>query len=391
MLFISGYLNTLNRRKIRDVKLNTNMLTYNLQFFGKDGPGGEKTEDATGKKLKDARTEGQVAKSQELVMATALFGLFLVLKVYVGTMGEQFIKSFKEIYSKIDVLASEDFNTIVAHGVFQNVMKSILVASLPVLIVAFVVAFLSNVVQVKWQVTTKPLMPKFSKLNPISGFKKIISKDKIVELIKSIVKIGVIIYVAYDTLKDDWGIILELYDLSLYQAIALIGDVVISLGMKISSLYLIIGFADLFYQKKKFKKDMMMTKQEIKDEYKNSEGDPQIKGKIKQRMREVSQRRMMQDLPKADVVITNPTHLAVAILYDKDKSDAPIVIAKGADYIAEKIKGVARENKIEIVENKPLARMLYYNVDIGSEIPQELYQTVAEVLAYVYGLKNKLS
>ncbi|MEE0117540.1 MAG: EscU/YscU/HrcU family type III secretion system export apparatus switch protein, partial [Lachnospiraceae bacterium] len=153
--------------------------------------------------------------------------------------------------------------------------------------------------------------------------------------------------------------------------------------------YLIVGLADWIYQKVKFKNDMKMTKQEVKDEYKNTEGDPQIKGRQRQRMREASQRRMMQDVPKADVVITNPTHLAVALKYDAEQAKAPVVLAKGEDYLAQKIKEKARECHIEIVENKPLARMLYANVDIGAEIPPELYQAVAEVLAMVYNLKNR--
>ena len=169
------------------------------------------------------------------------------------------------------------------------------------------------------------------------------------------------------------------------------GTIVINTGVKISIVYLLIGFADYIYQKHKFKEDMKMTKQEVKDEYKQSEGDPHVKGQIKQKMREASRRRMMQELPQADVVITNPTHLAVAVKYDRENSKAaPIVIAKGADYLAGKIKEVAREHDIEIVENKPLARMLYYNVEIGMEIPPELYQMVAEVLAYVYRLKGKV-
>ena len=172
-------------------------------------------------------------------------------------------------------------------------------------------------------------------------------------------------------------------------AVIVVGEVVIDLGMKIAFWFLIIAVVDYFYQKYKFSQDMKMTKQEVKDEYKNSEGDPQIKGKIKAKMREASQRRMMQALPEADVVITNPTHLAVALKYDKEKSSAPIVIAKGADYVAQKIKEIAKEHNIEIVENKPLARMLYYNVDLDREIPPELYQAVAEILAYVYGLKEQ--
>ena len=152
-----------------------------------------------------------------------------------------------------------------------------------------------------------------------------------------------------------------------------------------------IAFADWMYQKRKFNNDMKMTKQEVKDEYKNTEGNPQIKGQIRRKMQEASRRRMMQELPEADVVITNPTHLAVALKYDKEVAEAPIVVAKGADYLAGRIREVAKENKIEIVENKPLARMLYHNVELGEQIPPELYQMVAEILAYVYGLQGKVS
>ncbi|MBR6638200.1 MAG: EscU/YscU/HrcU family type III secretion system export apparatus switch protein, partial [Lachnospiraceae bacterium] len=190
-------------------------------------------------------------------------------------------------------------------------------------------------------------------------------------------------------MKDEVGVLFNLYNYSLQQVLVYIGDFVINAGIKISIVMLIIGFADYIYQRFKFNKDIMMTKQEVKDEYKNSEGDPQIKGQIKRRMMQASQRRMMQSVPKADVVITNPTHFAVAIQYDPQTAKAPVVLAKGEDYLAAKIKDVAREHNISIVENKPLARMLYYNVDIGMEIPPELYQAVAEVLAFVYKMKNK--
>lgn len=170
----------------------------------------------------------------------------------------------------------------------------------------------------------------------------------------------------------------------------LIGTIVINTGLKIAFAELIVGFADYIYQKWKFKEDMKMTKQEVKDEYKNTEGDPQIKGQQRAKMREASRRRMMQDVPNADVVITNPTHLAVALKYDAGTAQAPVVLAKGADYLALQIKEKAKEADVEIVENKPLARMLYANVEIGEEIPPELYQAVAEILAAVYRLKNKL-
>lgn len=210
------------------------------------------------------------------------------------------------------------------------------------------------------------------------------------ELIKSIAKIVLIMFIVYSTVKDDWVYLVKFYGMPLNQAIEAIGNIVINMGLKISLVFMIVAFVDLIYQRRKFNNDIKMTKQEVKDEYKNAEGDPQIKGKIRSKMREASQRRMMQDVPKADVVITNPTHFAVAIKYDASTGSAPIVLAKGADYVAQKIKEIARENKVEIVENKPLARMLYANVDIGQEVPPELYQAVAEVLAMVYKMQGKI-
>lgn len=363
------------------------LLPVNLQFFADEG-GADKTEEATPKKLSDARKEGQVAKSQELVTAVMLLALFLILKIVVGYIGESFLKSFSEIYQMFDVYAAEDFSVSIAAGFLKDSLIDILLICLPVFAVAFAVAFIVNIVQVKWQVSSKPMQPKLSKFNPVKGFKRIFSKDKIFELIKSIAKIALIFYVAYSELKDEAGAVVALYDFSLNQAVVYVGEFILNLGIKLSAFYLVLGVADYIYQKLKFKKDLMMSKQEVKDEYKQQEGDPNVKGKIKSKMREVSQRRMMQKLPEADVVITNPTHFACAIKYDKEVSEAPVLIAKGADFLAQKIKETAREHGVPIVENKPLARMLYYNVDLESEIPRELYQMTAEVLAYVYKLKN---
>lgn len=369
------------------------MMEYNLQFFAQDGPGGEKTENATPKKLSKARKDGQVAKSREIGNGLGLLALFLVLKFWVGTMGNQFLALFPNIYDKIgDVTTFWHGNLPEADVsiVYRYMIIEILLIMIPVLLVGLVVAFLCDLVQVKWKPTTKPMKPKFSKMNPISGFKKIISINSLVELVKSIAKIGLIVYICYSYLKDKWVLLFTLYDMPLMQALSLAAETVTDLGIRISIVYMLIAFADYVYQKLKFKKDMKMTKQEVKEEFKQQEGDPQIKGKIRQKMREVSQRRMMQSLPEADVVITNPTHYAVAIKYDPELSDAPMVIAKGEDYLAMKIKEAAKEYRIEIVENKPLARMLYANVDIGQAVPPELYQAVAEVLAFVYHLKGKV-
>ncbi len=273
-------------------------------------------------------------------------------------------------------------------GLIASVTLKSLIIMLPFMAFGFVVTLLVSIVQVGWKVSTKPMKPELSKLNPLNGFKRIFSKDSLFELVKSILKIVIIIYIAYTSIKDNANDLFALYDLGLNQAVALVGTLIINTGIKISIVYLVIGLADFIYQKHKFNEDMKMTKQEVKDEYKNTEGDPQIKGRQRCKMQEVSQKRMMQDVPKADVVITNPTHFAVALKYEAEVSSAPVVLAKGEDYLAQKIKEVARENKIEIVENKPLARMLYHNVDVGAEIPPELYQAVAEVLAAVYKAKN---
>lgn len=367
-------------------------LVYDLQFFAKEGPGGEKTENATPKKLKDARNDGSVAKSKELCNAAVLIALFVSLKVFVGKLGTQFIENFGLFYNKIP-----EFTKFIdgempendARILFVTILTRVLLMLLPFLVFAAVSAFVIEIIQVKWVITTKPLKPKGSKLNPVKGMKKLFSKEKLVELFKSFIKIGLIGYLAYTTLIGELPTLFKLYDLELIGAVQTIGNVAINLGLKISLFYLVIGIADYGYQKWKFKEDMKMTKQEVKDEYKNSEGDPQIKSKQRARMQEASRRRMMSAVPQADVVITNPTHFAVALKYEPESFDAPFVVAKGEDFLAARIKDLARENGVEIVENKPLARMLYYNVDLGAPIPPELYRTVADILAAIYNARKR--
>jgi len=365
-------------------------LRYDLQLFAKEGSGGEKTEEPTSKKLEDARKKGQVAKSQDLTMAVSLLAFFFMLRIYIGILGNGLLGQFSAFYRYISDYSRDEFTLNQAGVVLRNVVIELFLLVWPLFLVSLLVAIISLLAQVRWKVSFEPMKPDLNKFNPINGAKRLFSKDKLVMLLMSIAKIIVIVFVVYDFLKDKWPLVLDMYHFSLSQAIAIIGDIIINIGLRISIFFFIISVADVVYQKWKFHQDMKMTKQEVKDEYKQAEGDPKVKGQQRQRMRQASQRRMMQELPKADVVITNPTHLAVAIQYDRDKYDAPVVIAKGADYLAQRIKDVAREHDIEIVENKPLARMLYHNVELGEQIPPELYQMVAEVLAYVYGLKGKL-
>lgn len=368
------------------IQLESRRFAYNLQFFGE---GGDKTEKATPKKLEDARKEGRVARSSDLINGLMLLLMFFVLRIFGSFMAKGFLESFTKYYNKTSDIALEIFDVRQSVSLGNEIVIDIIIACLPVLIGSFFVAFVGNIIQVGWKVTTKPLKPKLDRLNPVGGLKRMFSQEKVVELIKSILKVLAIAIVAYNEVKDRWKFILNLYDFEFMQAVINIFNIVLDVGIKISIIFVIIGLADFGYQKWKHLHDLRMSKQEVKDEMKQSEGDPQVKGRIRQKMREGARRRMMQELPKADVVITNPTHFAVAIKYDREKAEAPYVLAKGADYVAATIKEAAKEHKIEIVENKPLARMLYYNVEIGDQIPPELYQMVAEVLAYVYSIKNK--
>ena len=292
------------------MELENLVLAYNLQFFAKDGPGGEKTEPATSKKLDDVRKEGQVAKSKELISAVSLLALFVLIKVYIGIVGEKLLKVFQDFYNTFDKIISSS-----ATGLpMKQMLISIVLIAAPFLIVAVIIAFLLNVLQQKWMVTAKPLQPKASKISPLSGFKRIFSVKQLVELLKAIAMMAVIGIVAYQTIKDKLPLILTFYNIPLYTAIAAVGNILVDMGIRVSAVFLIIGFADLIFQRHKFKTDNMMTKQEVKDEFKNSEGDPQVKGQVKRRMMEISRRRMMEALPEADVVRLRESFITMSIL-----------------------------------------------------------------------------
>ena len=370
---------------------DTLLLNLDLQFFADSAA--DKTEEPTSKKLEDARKEGQVAKSQEISNAVGLFALFLMIRFYAGTLGGNFLGLFNYVYNEIpDAIKMYEGNIPIRsiERMLGLLLTRILLWALPFFIVGFIIAFITNLLQVGWKVTTKPMQPKLNKLSPAKGIKKIFSTKSIFELGKSLLKIIAIVAVVYAFLVSQQESIFLLYDIPLFTGIQMLGSLVVNMGLRVAFVYLIIAIIDLIYQRRKFHKDMMMTKQEVKDEFKEAEGDPQIKSKQRQRMQEASRRRMMAELPKADVVITNPTHYAAAIKYEQGVDDAPVLLAKGADLVAQRIKEIAAEHEIEIVENKPLARMLYTNVEIGQEVPPELYQAVAEVLAYVYHLQGKI-
>jgi len=276
------------------------------------------------------------------------------------------------------------FSRFIADGFMQ-----VIILAAPLMLLSLAVGLVVNIFQVKWHPTLKPLMPKFSKLNPISGLKRMFSMRSVLELVKSLAKLGIIGWAVYTMIASRMEDLFILLDMPILSALMLIGNLAVDLGLMVGALYLLIAAADYAYQRYKHTKDLKMTKQEVKEEYKQTEGNPQIKGKIRQKMREISMRRMMAEVPGADVIITNPTHYAVALKYEKDSLSAPLCVAKGVDFLAKRIREVAVENKVEIVEDKQLARAIYNTVDIGREIPPELYQAVAEILAFVYRLKNK--
>ena len=354
-----------------------------LQFFADEG---DKTEEATPKKRQDVRRKGQVAKSQELVSGVVLLIAFIALKVFGFSLYQKIVELTEKVFNEY-MQNTENIFTI--NGIILLLVEMtlwFLQAMLPIFALIMLMGVMSNLVQVGFMFTVESIKPKFKNLNPINGVKNLFSLRSVAEFFtKSMLKVILVMIIAY--VKDKVSDIITIMDLNVLSIGTYIMEITIDLGIRIAAVLLIFSVADFIFQRRKFRKDIRMTKQEVKEEYKQTEGNPQIKSKIKQKQRQMSMARMMQQVPKADVVITNPTHFAVAIEYDPDKNDAPIVIAKGQDYVALRIKEVARENHIEILENKPLARALYAEVEIGEAIPEEFYQAVAEVLAYVYSLK----
>lgn len=348
--------------------------------------GQEKTEQPTSKRRSEARKDGNVLQSKDISTVVMLFGVFYMVKVMLPRIYDTVQEYMQYAFSAFSLDAPLESSP----SIFIYTVVSLLKCSLPLLIVSVILGILGHGVQTRFLITFKPLRPKLSKLNPISGLKKLFGLKKVVDLIKNLIKIAILLVLLYNLLKSDLSEIALMFDMQAYSSTAFMLQMVYDLVVKVCLAFAVVAFFDFLYQRWDYESNLKMTKQEVKDEYKNQEGDPQIKGKQRQRMMEASRRRMMQQLPEADVVITNPTHFAVAIKYDPETYDAPFVVAKGADYLAQKIKDVAKENHIEIVENKPLARMLYANVDVGSVVPPELYQAVAEVLAFVYHLQGKV-
>ncbi|MDR2670501.1 MAG: flagellar biosynthesis protein FlhB [Oscillospiraceae bacterium] len=345
------------------------------------GASGEKTERATPKKREETRKKGQVLKSTEVNTAVTMVAMFAALSLF----GVSIFQSMAEMLTDyLGTRLGEKLTPQNVSLVFDDAIFTLLRAAMPLLLVAVAAGVVINLVQVGFLLTGATLRPKFSKLNPLQGMKRIFSMRSLVEMIKAVLKIALVGFVVYSEYKRQFLIFPNLTDYGVDRSGREIFSLCLGVGFRAAVALVGIGVADYMFQWFDFEKNLRMTKQEVKDEYKMIEGDPQIKGKIKQKQREMAAMRMMRAVPEADVVITNPTHYAVAIKYDEAVASAPVVLAKGADKMALRIREKARLSGVQIVENKPVARALYETVEVGRQIPAALFQAVAEILARVY-------
>ena len=345
----------------------------------------ERNEEATPRRKEEARKKGQVAKSQEVVSVSVLLGCAIFF--YFGTGG---------MVQKLTVVMSKSLRDAGTMAVNQSSIQGIVAGFVydgflivfPFLLLIFIAALAANYFQVGFLFSSESLAPKFSKIDPLKGFQKLASVRSLAELFKNICKLIIISAVTYWTVAAEIDNLIPLMDQSVWGIMVYIGKTSFKIIIRTCWVLIVLAVLDYIYQRWEYNRGLKMSKQEIKDEFKQTEGDPLLKSRIRRLQREMARRRMMAKVPHADVVITNPDHIAVAMKYDQKKMAAPIVVAKGADLVAEKIKEIARKNRVPIVENKPLARLLFKVVAVGGVIPENLYKAVAEVLAYVYNLKN---
>ncbi len=344
--------------------------------------GQEKTEQPSAKRLEDAVEKGDVAKSQELNSVAVIIAVLLVFKNYSGFMSDSLQGFMGYFYQQSSLLT---LNNATMPEIMALALQAFASVVGPVLLGVLLFAFISNVGQVGFIFANKALIPDFKKLSPQSGIKRMFSSRSLVEMLKGILKISIIATIGYSVVSNYFDDFLVLSHLTIMQITTLMAEVIFELTLKVVLALLVMAVADYSYQKYEYIKKLKMTKTEVKDETKQSEGDPKLKGKIKSKQQEIAMQRMMTDVPTATVVVTNPTHFAVALKYDPaDKSDAPRVVAKGKNLIAKRIKEIAMENDVPVIENKPLARSLFSACEIGSDIPMALYQAVAEVLSQVF-------
>lgn len=364
---------------LRYAPSNRATFVFDLQRFA----GGEKTEEPTAKKRADARKKGQVGRSQELNTAFVLLVGFFTLKLLWDSIYLSIASYTTYVFTNLN--QSVDTENII--HIFIGIIVVLAKTAFPVMFAIMLIGLAINFFQVGLNFNTESIEFKLDKLNPINGFGRIFSKRSLVELAKSFFKILVIGFFLYRFIHEQILAMPQFMFFDLTTSLTLVAEIIFQMAFIVIGVIMIMALMDYGYQKWQTTQDLKMTKQEVKDEMKQSEGDPQIKGKIRQKQRQMAMARMMKEVPKADVIVTNPTHYAIALSYQQGMS-APLVVAKGQDLVAQRIKEIAREARVPIIENKPLARAIYAAVQIGDVIPQELYQAVAEVLAYVYRLKH---
>lgn len=348
----------------------------------------DKTEQPTGKRLDEARKRGQIAKSPEIASAATLAGMFVVLAVTgMSLLGklEQTLRAGLEFQN----YPPGGFTTTFAQSIGLAVAKTTLLDVAPFLGVILGLSIVANGVQTRLRISPQALKPKLSKLNPIAGLKRYASARMYVEFAKSMAKLIVVALIVFLTVYGRWHSLMLLSGSNSGELVVFTAKMIMAIAEKVIGVMILIAFADYAFQRHQTTKELKMTKQEVKDEMKQQEMSPHMKGRLRRAARDLARSRMLTDVPKADVIITNPTHYACAIKYDKEVSDAPILLAKGKDILAEEIKKIARENDVPLVENRPLARALYRTVEPGGAIPEDLWMTVAEILAYVYQLQNR--
>ena len=346
--------------------------------------GQERTEEATAKRRQDFREKGQVAQNKEVATA-ALLTMSLLLWVFYAS---HFWSGLLSIYNNLLRMMADFHATPMAVLNLLREMVAVMAELLwPIFLLTFVVGFFASFLQVGPLFSTKVFQPDLSKFDPIKGMAKFVSKRSAVELIKSMAKISLIGFVAYRTVANEFETALKLPMLDINQTLIFLGHVAFLVLGKSCGIIILLAVIDFAFSRYEMEQKMKMTKQEVKEEFKETEGDPQLKARVRSMQQEMARKRMMAEVPKADVIVTNPTHLSVAISYQRSEMNAPKIVAKGADHLAFRIREIAREHKVPIIENKPVARALYKQ-EVGDEIPEEMFTAVAELLAYVYSLKK---
>ncbi len=347
---------------------------------------GDKTEEPTPHKLREARKKGQIAKSQEITSAVMLIVSFYTFSITGPMMLDRLSSHTTMVFNLLDL----EFSTPMVGMLLTEGLKTILLSLAPLLGAVFAMVIIIESLQTGFLFSLESLKPKFENLNPINGFKKFFALKQYIELLKSIIKMLAVGTVLFITIRELYPLVSQSQQQSPFSLIALVGKIVMDTVTRVAIIYFLLSIFDYFYQRYEYMKSLKMSKKEIKEEYKRLEGDPIIKQRQREAQRAMSQGRQMGQVPGADVVVTNPTHIAVAIKYDPNKKDAiPMVIAKGQRLIAEQIKQIADDYNVPIIENPPLARLLFSKVDIGHFVPKESFKLVAEILAFVFHIKNK--